>query len=143
MMSRLEPRRDLDRHPELLRFRDWVHSFRAFLLLDPKVLRMPDRGKHDTVGPSGELLAPLLAKLKREKPEAFHKLVSRVKRLFPTVSDISIQGGRTSWGWQTLRLHEGNGQAVVFNSQQMSDGVVRLLAGTSPLYFDRIPSVIT
>ena len=142
MMSRLEPRRDHDKHPELLRFRDWVQSFRAFLLLDPKVLRMPDRGKHDTVGPSGEHLAPLLAKLKREKPEAFNKLVSRVKRLFPTVSDISIQGGRT-WGWQTLRLHEGNGQAVVFNSQQMSDGVLRLLAATSLLYLDRIPSVIT
>jgi hypothetical protein len=47
IMSRLEPRRDHDRHPELLRFRDWVESFRAFLLWDPKVLRMPDRGKHD------------------------------------------------------------------------------------------------
>jgi predicted ATPase len=142
IMSRLEPRRDHDRHPELLRFRDWVESFRGFLLWDPKVLRMPDRGKHDTLGPSGEHLAPLLAKLKREKPEAFVKLVNRVKRLFPTVSDISVMGGRT-WGWQTLRLHEANGQAVVFNSQQMSDGVLRLLAVTSLLYLERIPSVIT
>ena len=142
MMSRLEPRRDHDRHPELLRFRDWVEGFRAFLLWDPKVLRMPDRGKHATLGPSGEHLAPLLAKLKHERPTEFARLVNRVKRLFPTVSDLSVQGGRT-WGWQTLRLHEANGQAVVFNSQQMSDGVLRLLAVTSMLYLDRIPSVIT
>jgi len=31
----------------------------------------------------------------------------------------------------------------MFNSQQMSDGVLRLLAVTSLLYLDRIPSVIT
>jgi predicted ATPase len=40
-------------------------------------------------------------------------------------------------------LHEANGQAEIFNSQQMSDGVLRLLAFTSLLYLDRIPSVIT
>jgi predicted ATPase len=142
IMSRLESRRDHERHPELLRFREWVESFRGFLLWDPKVLRTPDRGRHETLGPSGEHLAPLLARLKREKPDAFLKLVNRVKRLFPTVSDISVQGGRT-WGWQTLRLHEANGQAVVFNSQQMSDGVLRLLAVTSLLYLDRIPAVVT
>jgi predicted ATPase len=142
IMSRLEPRRDHDRHPELLRFRGWVESFRSFLLWDPKVLRMPDRGKHETLGPSGEHLAPLLAKLKRERPSEFARLVHRVKRLFPTVSDILVHGGRT-WGWQTLRLQEADGQAVVFNSQQMSDGVLRLLAVTSLLYLDRIPSIIT
>ena len=142
VISRLEPHLAHDKHPELLRFREWVENFRAFLLWDPKVLRTPDRGKHDTLGPSGEHLAPLLAKLKREKPEAFTKLVNRVKRLFPTVSDISVKGGR-AWGWQTLHLHEANGHAVVFNSQQMSDGVLRLLALTSLLYLERIHSVIT
>lgn len=142
ILSRFDHRRDHDRYPELLRFRSWIESFRGFLLWDPKILRAPDRGKHDTLGPSGEHLAPLLARLRREKPEAYTKLVNRVKRLFPTVSDISVQGGRT-WGWQTVRLHEANGQAVTFNSQQMSDGVLRLLAVTSLLYLDRIPAVIT
>lgn len=142
VMSRLEPNRDQDKYPELLRFRQWVEGFRGFLLWDPKVLRTPDRGKHDTLGPSGQHLAPLLARLKREKTDAYARLVSRIKRLFPTVSDISVVGGRT-WGWQTLRLHEQNGHAVVFNSQQMSDGVLRLLAVTSLLYLEHIPPVIT
>jgi predicted ATPase len=141
-MSQFEPRRDHDKYPELLRFRAWIGTFRSFLLWDPKILRMPDRGKHDTLGPSGQHLAPLLARLRREKPDAYAKLVNRVKRLFPTVSDISVQGGGR-WGWQTLRLHEANGQAVTFNSQQMSDGVLRLLAVTSLLYLDRIPAVVT
>jgi len=70
------------------------------------------------------------------------KLVKRIKSLFPTVSEISIMGGR-NWGWQSLRLHETNGQNVIFNSQQMSDGILRLLAVTSLLYLDRISSVIT
>lgn len=142
VMSRLDPRRDHGKYPEMLRFREWVESFRAFLLWDPKVLRAPDRGKHETLGPSGEHLAPLLGRLKREHGDGFSKLINRVKRLFPTVSDISVQGGR-AWGWQTLRLHEGDGQAAVFNSQQMSDGVLRLLAVTSLLYLDRIPAAIT
>jgi predicted ATPase len=142
LMSRLEPRRDHERYPDLLRFSAWVRSFRSFLLWDPKILRRPDRGKYDTLGPSGEHLAPLLARLRREKPQDFQRLVNRVRRLFPTVSDISVQGGRT-WGWQTLCLHESNGQAVIFNSQQMSDGVLRLLAVTSLLYLDRVPAVVT
>jgi predicted ATPase len=142
LMSRLNSREDREKFPELLHFRGWVERFQSFLLWDPKVLRMPDRGKHETLGQSGEHLAPLLARLKREKPQAFNKLINRVKRLFPTVSDISVSGGG-GWGWKSLHLHEANDQTIVFNSQQMSDGVLRLLAVTSLLYLDRIPPVIT
>ena len=46
-------------------------------------------------------------------------------------------------GWRSFRLHESNCKEAVFNSQQMSDGVLRLLAVASLLYVDQVPSVVT
>ena len=140
LMSRFEAK-DRPKYPEAMRFREWVEQFRSYLIWDPKLLRNPGRGRHDEIGQSGEHLASVLGHLKDKNRSAFDKLVKRLRRLFPTLSDISVTGGR--WGWRTIRLHEGDGSPVMFNSQQMSDGVLRLLAVTSLLYLDRIPSVIT
>jgi predicted ATPase len=133
--------RDRKRFPEALRFRDWVENFRSFLIWDPKVLRAPSRGQHDQLGQSGEYLPSVLGRLKETNRQAFDRLIRRVRRLFPMISDISVTG--RGWGWRSLSLHETNGQDVVFNSQQMSDGILRMLAITSMLYLDHIPSVIT
>ena len=143
VMSRLDSAADEEKYPELLMFREWVEGFRSYLIWDPKVLRNPDRGPHDEIGPSGEHLASVIGRLKDRNRPAFKKLVRRVKRLFPTLTDISISG--QGWGWRTIKLHEskGNGGNVIFNSQQMSDGVLRLLAVASMLYVDRVPSVLT
>jgi predicted ATPase len=142
IISTIDPSHDRAKYPELLCFREWVERFRYYLIWDPKILRLPDRGKHEELGPSGEHLAPLLALLKQRNSPKFNRLLQRIRRLFPYVSDISITGGRT-WGWRTIRLHERDGQKdVTFNSQQMSDGVLRLLAVTSLLYLDHPPSLI-
>ena len=143
LMSRLDPSKDKERYPELLRFRQWVENFRSYLIWDPKILRNPDRGEYDEIGPSGEHLASVVGRLKDRNRPAFEKLVRRMKRLFPTVSELSVPG--RGWGWRTIKLHESkeNGGEVVFNSQQMSDGVLRLLAVTSMLYLDQIPTVLT
>lgn len=142
VLSRWDAHDDRAKYPEMLRFRKWVEGFRQYLIWDPKVLRNPDRGKHDEIGSSGEHLASVLGRLRDKDRGAFDLLVKRLRRLFPTVSDISVSG-RGGWGWRMIRLHEGNGRQIVFNSQQMSDGVLRLLAVTSLLYLDRIPSLIT
>ncbi len=142
VLSRWDAHDDRQKYPEMLRFRKWVEGFRQYLIWDPKVLRNPDRGKHDEIGPSGEHLASVLGRLRDKDRPAFERLVARLKRLFPTVTDVSVSG-RGGWGWRMIRLHESNGKQVVFNSQQMSDGVLRLLAVASLLYLDRIPSLLT
>ena len=141
IMSRWDLQRDRERYPEALHFRAWVERFRSYLIWDPKVLRYPDRGKYDEIGPSGEHLAVVLGRLKDKKPKSFRSLIQRLKRLFPNLTDISVSG--KGWGWRTVRLHESNGKEAVFNSQQMSDGVLRLLAVASLLYVDQVPSVVT
>ena len=141
IMSQLEGAKDRRIHPEILRFRKWIEGFRSYLIWDPKVLRRPDRGKEGELGPSGEHLAMLIGRLKDQKPREFERLVRRLRRLFPNLTDLSISG--RGWGWREIRLHEGEDPEVVYNSRQMSDGILRLLAITSLLYVDRIPSLIT
>ena len=140
VMSTLDSTRDREKYPELLRFRQWVEGFRSYLIWDPKVLRYPARGKHDEIGPSGEHLAIVLGRLKQKNRPAFNRLISRVKRLFPALSDISVTG--RGWGWYRITAQEGTDRKVTFNSQQMSDGVLRLLAVTSMLYVEKTPSVL-
>ena len=135
---------DAERFPELFEFREWVSRFRSFLLWDPKVLRRPEQGKREELGPSGEYLASLLAHLQEDKPEAFNALKRRICSLFPGVSDIVVRGGGRKWGWRRIELVERGDKGVVsFNSQQISDGVLRLLAVTSFLYADNVPSLLT
>jgi predicted ATPase len=141
VMSTLDDQHHRSIYPEVLRFRDWVERFRSFLIWDPKILRNPDRGKHDEMGPSGEHLAVVLGRLRDKNPHGFSRLIQRLKGLFPTLTNISISG-RGGWGWRSIKLHEGNGKEIVFNSAQMSDGVLRLLAIASMLYLDRIPTVL-
>jgi len=141
VMSQMESQKDRSKYPEMLRFRSWVEQFRSYLIWDPKVLRTPDRGRQPELGPSGEHLAALIGQLRERSSGSFRQLVKRIQRLFPTVTDISVSG--RGWGWRSIRLHERNGKEYVFNSQQMSDGVLRLLAITTFLYLDRIPSLIT
>ena len=140
IMSRFDSQRDKQRFPELLRFRDWIEGFRSYLIWDPKVLRTPSRGPHE-LGQSGENLASIVGRLKDKDPRSFERLVKRLRRLFPTLSDISVSG--RGWGWRSLRLYEGDGHQVEFSSRQMSDGVLRLLAVTGLLYVERPPSLIT
>ena len=142
IMSQFDGPSDRKKFPEMLHFRGWIERFRSYLIWDPKVLRNPDRGKHTEFGPSGEHLATLIGRLKDERPDVFRRLVARLRRLFPTLSDISVSG--RGWGWREIHLHEGRGgDGATFNSRQMSDGVLRLIAVTSLLYLDGIPPLIT
>lgn len=140
LMADMDPRRR-KASPEMFHFRDWITGFRSFMVLNPEVLRQRSRGKYTKLGSSGEFLASVLANLKRNSPGKYDKLIKRIRNLFPTVSDISVKGGR-GWGWQEIFLHEKGRREIKFNSQQMSDGVLRLLAVASMLYADNVPPVL-
>jgi len=126
---------------EMRLFARWVRRFRYFEALDPKSMRNPDRGKYVYLGSSGEHLGPVVASLKNHRPESFAKLLARLKAFFPNLSDISFTG--QAWGWRSIRLHEKHGtKEFVLNNRQVSDGLLRLLAMTTFLYLDVIPSVM-
>lgn len=142
VISQVEKDEDRRRYPEMLHFRRWVERFRSYLIWDPKILRNPDRGPRYELGPSGEDLASIVGHLKDKKPDAFRKLVSRLTHLFPSLTGLSVSG--RGWGWREIMLHEGQGPgAATYYGRQISDGVLRLLAITSLLYLDDIPSLIT
>jgi len=130
-----------DSNPEIKHFVNWIRRLRQFEVWDPRSLRSADRGKHFLLGSSGEHLAPVLANLKERKPQDFQKLIARVRRFFPHLIDISFSG--KGWGWRAIRLHEKRGdREITLNPRQISDGMLRLLALTSFLYLDNIPTVL-
>jgi predicted ATPase len=130
-----------DSNPEIKHFVNWVQRLRQFEVWDPKSLRSADRGKHFLLGSSGEHLAPVLANLKERKPQDFQRLIARVRKFFPHLIDISFSG--KGWGWRAIRLHEKRAdKEITLNPRQVSDGMLRLLALTSFLFLDNIPSVL-
>ena len=96
IMSQMDSKKDYAKYPEMLRFRSWIEQFRAYLIWDPKILRMIDRGKYEQIGLSGEHLAAVMGQLKDKQPDKFRKLVDRIRRLFPSVTNISVAG--RGWG---------------------------------------------
>lgn len=124
-------------YPELLAFRNWVCGFRSYLALDPRTLRSADRGKHTQLGPSGEHLASVVAAMPKTSKQ-FELMLRRVRRFVPWVTDITVRKGK--WGWVELLSREDK---HTLNSQQMSEGLLRLLAVTSFLYSEDAPTLLT
>lgn len=143
--ANMDPAQERDRFPEAMHFREWVERFRLFLIWDPKLLRQPSFGpspnqepRQQCLGPSGENLAAVLATLCTEHPATFQKLIERIQHLVPTFSGLEVGGSGTLY--QSISQLEGSN--ATFNSRQMSDGILRLLAVASLLYIDQPPSVV-
>ena len=107
VMSQMETDEDRRRYPEMLHFRHWVERFRSYLIWDPKVLRNPDRGPRHELGPSGEHLSSIVGHLKDKRPDAFGKLVARLKGFFPSLTGLSVSG--RGWGWRRDDASRGPG----------------------------------
>jgi predicted ATPase len=151
-LSTLDPQQDRPRYPEALRFRDWVERFQLFQIWDPKTLRQPSvhpdaprtsdfirrasRYPAHVLGASGENLASALIVLKERHPTGFEKLVRRVRQMVPTFTGLEIETDRL---WASLVQKEDD---ATYNSRQMSDGILRLLAVTLLLYMEQPPSVV-
>jgi len=128
---------------EMNLFRRFMTNIRSYLFWDPKLLRGRDRGSHSELGSSGEHLATVLAHLKNKEPEAFAKLLKRLRTFVPAISDISVKGGK-GWGWKEIVLHEESDRnELTLNSRQISDGILRLLAVLTFRYSSRRPLLLT
>jgi predicted ATPase len=141
IISTFDPAEDQDTYPELLFFRSWVERFRYFSL-QPGAIRKHVRGGKKDVSSSGENLAAALALLKNNEPEKFESLMRRIRRLFPSISDITVTKTLPR-GEYSISLHEAKSSSdVIFSSSQMSEGILRLLALTSFLYFESSASIL-
>ena len=123
--------------PEALHFRGWVEEFQPLYVCDPVVLRQPSEGQGCRMGERGENLAGSLLRIKKEDPAAFGRLVKRVHSLVPTFTGLEFDTILPDLHY--LQQQEGD---ATFNSYQMSDGVLRLLAVASLLYTPKPPSVV-
>jgi len=140
-LSTLDPKDDREMHPGLLALRAWAERIFPFWSLEPALLRSPSSGTPSLVGPRGGNLASFLGSLKRRNPKAFETFVARVAQYYPRLKGIDIKSDGA--GKKTLSIEEAwNGAPVAFNANQVSDGLLRLLAVASIPHWEERPSVV-
>ncbi|MBI3267782.1 MAG: AAA family ATPase [Planctomycetes bacterium] len=131
-LSALEPKEDRARFPTLVSVAAWARGIHGYFFLDPLKLRAPsreeggERGSPD-IGRHGELLASFLHTLRQRAPVAFERMVARVQKHYPPLR--KLETARTAYGCTRLYARERwNGSEARFNAQQVSDGLLRLIA---------------
>lgn len=140
-LSALDARADARRFPTLVRLANWARTIRGYFFLDPLRLRAPNRGAPDDVGRHGEFLAPFLARLQRTDKAAYARVLKRVQKHYPHLSELHFK--RTGFGWTSLEVTERWGNEVArFNARQVSDGLLRLLAVAAMHELPVPPSVL-
>ncbi len=127
----------------IIRFRNYLEQFQAFLLWNPKDLKRPHQGLAEKLGPSGELIAGFLAYLQRKEPEHAKELLMMLQRIFPKVEELQSTG-KQGWAWHHLSITERIGEkAIQYPADQASDGFLRMLAVFSLKYLPNPPRIIT
>lgn len=132
---------DRERFPSLLAIANWARSIQPYMALAPVELREPSRRTDDGIGPSGQNLAGFLRYLKDKRDGRFDAVVRRVQQHYPQLSGISVRGG--SYGWNRLEVVEDwDSGPVPFNSHQVSDGLLRVLAVSALFEQDNAPRLV-
>ena len=127
----------------VLRFRNYLERFQAFLLWNPQDLKKPWQGLAERLGPSGERLPGFWAHLRRKEPAKADELLMMLQRIFPKV-DAILSTGKQSWGWHHLTIREEIGDKTIeYPAEQASDGFLRMLAVFSLKYLPNPPRTIT
>ena len=131
---------DADAFPELVGAAGWARRIYPYIALDPARLREPSR-RAETIGSSGEHLAGFLRQLRDRKPDAFARILKRLRARYPHVSDITLRHGTA--GWTRIEVTESwGGNRVTVNAKQVSDGLLRLLAISALHEVEPPPSVL-
>ena len=118
---------DAKRFPELLRVANWARGVDGYIELQPAELRTSAKRTDDGVGHDGGKLAGFLAFLQSKHPDRFEAVLNDVREVYPRLVDVELKTARG--GWVRLNVVEKWGRKQLgFNAQQVSDGLLRLLA---------------
>jgi predicted ATPase len=133
---------DQEEFPHLVRFKKFISGIQTYLIWDPALLRKRSRREVDSLGPNGQHLATVLDEMKKKQERQFNKMIRKLRKFIPGLEDISVKNHRG--GYKDLILHEFDKQGTMqFNSQQISDGTLRLIAIAYLRYGKRPHSVVS
>jgi predicted ATPase len=118
---------DDNRFPGLLKIATWARSVAGYIELQPAELRTSARRTDEGIGNDGGKLAGFLGFLKAKHPDRFDAVIEQVRRVYPRLVSVGLKTARA--GWIRLEVVEKWGsKQLAFNAQQVSDGLLRLLA---------------
>jgi len=138
ILSQLE---DDQAYPEAVRVRDFFLGIRSYLLWDAKTLRKPSDAVNAPLGRDGQNLASFLKMLQLKHPQQWSMLVRTVRSFVPILRDIRILGPER--GYKSIEVVEaGARRNYVYNHNQISDGILRVLAIASLRFMPDPPTVI-
>ena len=127
-LALLDPEEDAERYPGLIAVLDWASRIVPYVVLDPNRLREPSRLSADGIGVAGESLAGFLRFLRSRRPEAFQRVLDRVRGAYPQFQDVEIRAEGTSAFSIAVRESWTEGRHPLLNARQASDGLLRLFA---------------
>jgi predicted ATPase len=132
---------DGDRFPDLLEVANWARRVVGYVELQPAALRGASRRTSDGVGRDGGSLAGFLAFLRDRHPDQFQMVLDDVRAAYPRLVGVEVRTARA--GWNRIEVTERWGKRTLpFNSRQVSDGLLRLLAVAAMAHSPDQPSLV-
>ena len=111
---------------DLRQFIAYIENFDSFEMLSPGAMRLSSRGSGTTIGMSGQNLPSFIRQMNQEEKNRFGNKLRNL--LDNKVSDIEAET-KGKPGWTQIRITENYGdKKISFNSKEMSDGMLRMLA---------------
>jgi len=130
---------DEKKFPEIVHFLRYIKDIRLASIFDVEQLRLPAIGYAEEIGPKGQNLVPFLAQLQAKHSERFDRIRKDAIRIFDNISDFTVKGHASAAAPKTLEVAEGK---TLYNSSQVSDGFLRVLAVIALHYAPNPPSIL-
>lgn len=138
-LGTIDPVYDIEAFPALCQLNLWAGGMRTYLL-DAWQMRRPSR-RGAELGKDGGNLAGFLRHLRDQRPDAFRRVIDRVREKYPRLHEVFLVQKKA--GWTELDISEQwVGKSIRFNARQVSDGLLRLLAIAAMFELDATPSVV-
>lgn len=141
-LASVDPREDRRRFPGLVAVSQWARRIEPYVVLDPNRLREPSRLSSAGIGSAGQYLAGFLRDLRTRRPDAFQRVVERVRDAYPQLEDVEIQAEKGSAFTIAVRESWSAAGNPLLNARQASDGLLRLFAFAALPEVSPTPSLV-